>query len=131
MKPLLASQILSFLLVSPLVHAQEARPEAAGLKSTFQLFPNPKFLGCLSASKGTPTAKVTVVQGKLNDTLTLSLSHVKPNLDFDLFTIQRSNLTANGQADPEPSRPLAWPGTNRMSRLTATATLRLRSRPSS
>jgi hypothetical protein len=97
------------LLVSPLVNAQEGRPEAAASKSTFQLFPNPKFLGCLSASKGTPTAKVTVVQGKLNDTLTLSLSHVKPNLSFDLFTVQRSNLTTNGQADPAfTTFGLAW-----------------------
>jgi hypothetical protein len=101
---------LSLFLISPAVRAQEAEAvAAAATRSTFQLLPNPKFLNCLSASKGTPTAKVTVVQGKLNDTLTLSLSHVKPNLDFDLFTIQRTNLLSNGTVDPSFTNfGLAW-----------------------
>jgi hypothetical protein len=102
--------LLSVLLLSPSVRAQEvvAGPDLVS-KSTFQLFPNPKFLTCLSAAKGTPTAKVTESSGKQNDTLTLSLSHVKPNLAFDLFTIQRSNLLANGAVDPNFTNfGLAW-----------------------
>ena len=100
----------SLFLISPTVRAQEAKttPDLV-TKSTFQLVANPKFLTCLSASKGTPIAKVTVSAGKQNDTLTLSLSHVKPNLGFDLFTIQRTNLLANGTVDPNFTNfGLAW-----------------------
>jgi hypothetical protein len=102
--------LCSLFLVSPLARAQDAESAPAAVtRSTFQLLPNPKFLTCLSGTKGTPTAKVTVVQGKLNDTLTLSLSHVKPNLGFDLFTIQRTNLLANGTVDPSFTNfGLAW-----------------------
>ena len=84
-------------------------PAGAVTKTTFQLVANPKFLSCLSGAKGTPTAKVTVTEGKLNDTLTISLSHVKPNLGFDLFTIQRTNLLATGELDPNfTTFGLAW-----------------------
>jgi hypothetical protein len=102
--------LLNLFLITPMVQAQMGPPVAGAVtKSTFQLFPNPKFLACLSGTKGTPAAKVTVVQGKLNDTLTLKLSHVKPNLDFDLFTTQRTNLLANGTADPNFTNfGLAW-----------------------
>jgi hypothetical protein len=102
--------VLSLFLVSPLARGQDAESAPAAVtRSTFQLLPNPKFLSCLSGSKGTPTAKVTVVQGNLNDTLVLSLSHVKPNLAFDLFTIQRTNLLSNGTVDPNFTNfGLAW-----------------------
>jgi hypothetical protein len=84
-------------------------PAGAVTKTTFQLVANPKFLSCLSGAKGTPTAKVTVTEGKLNDTLTISLSHVKPNLGFDLFTIQRTNFLATGELDPNfTTFGLAW-----------------------
>jgi hypothetical protein len=36
-----------------------------------------------------PTATVTVVKGKLNDTLAIQLKHVKPGLAFDLFTMEQ------------------------------------------
>ncbi len=50
---------------------------------TFNLTPNPKFLNCLrGAEPGDPKATVTVVRGKLNDTLILRLSNFKPNLAF-------------------------------------------------
>jgi len=48
----------------------------------------------------TPTATVTVVRGILADTLTISGKNFQPNLGFDLFTIQRSELLSNGQLDP-------------------------------
>jgi hypothetical protein len=54
---------------------------AASTRSTFQLIANPTFLSCLSGS-GTPSATVTVVKGKLNDTLTIKLRHVKPKIDI-------------------------------------------------
>jgi len=41
-----------------------------------------------------------VTRGELADTLTITGQNFQPNLDFDLFTIQRSNLLSNGQIDP-------------------------------
>src|SRR5437016_14419035 len=67
---------------------------------TFNLTPNPKFLNCVrGAEPGDPKATVTVVRGKLNDTLILRLSNFKPNLAFDLFTVQRSSLRSDGSPD--------------------------------
>lgn len=64
----------------------------------FDLFPNPKVLDCLRASPYVePTAKATVIRGKLNDTLFLDLYGIKPGLAFDLFTVQNSNQTADGE----------------------------------
>jgi hypothetical protein len=96
----MAAILLTLFLITPTARAQMGQPMPGVVtKSTFQLFPNPKFLTCLSGAKGTPSAKVTVVQGKLNDTLVLKLSHVKPNLGFDLFTTQRTNLLSDGTLD--------------------------------
>jgi hypothetical protein len=63
---------------------------------TFSLFPNTAFLSCAQAPGQTAKATATVKRGTLNDTLTLKLSGFKPNLGFDLFTVQRSNQTASG-----------------------------------
>ena len=61
----------------------------------FDLEPNPAFLRCLSP--GVPTAHVDVRRGNLNDTLILRVSGLKPNLQFDMFTVQRSPLDADGK----------------------------------
>ena len=42
----------------------------------------------------------TMVRGKVNDTLILDLDGIRPGLDFDLFTVQRSPLLADGSKDP-------------------------------
>jgi hypothetical protein len=77
---------------------------------TFKLIPNPKFLNCLRASSYVvPTATVTVHRGHLNDTLFMSLSGIKPGLQFDMFTVQNSPFLANGQPDPKfKNFGLAW-----------------------
>jgi len=85
---------------------------------SFTLVPNPPFVNCLARFPGDPNhppkAQVTVERGELNDTLVLHLHNIKPNLAFDLFTVQRSNLLANGQPDPDfavkfnKSFGLAW-----------------------
>ncbi len=62
----------------------------------FNLTPAAKFLACLKAPTGTPTAAVKVTRGTANDTLEIVLDNYKPNTVFELFTIQRSNLQANG-----------------------------------
>jgi hypothetical protein len=54
--------------------------------------------GCtmMAHRRGTPSATVTVVKGKLNDTLTIKLRHVKPKLAFDLFTVENSPFISDG-----------------------------------
>ncbi len=90
---------------------------ASGASSTtvasFNLAPNPKFIKCLAQYPNDPTrppsAHVDVVKGNLNDRLTLHLHNIKPNLAFDLFTVQRSSLDADGKPIiPAPSFGLAW-----------------------
>lgn len=76
----------------------------------FNLAPQPKFVSCLGAPYGpAPTAEVIVQRGELNDVLILRAHHLKPNLGFDLFTIQNTNLLANGEPDPKfKNFGLAW-----------------------
>jgi hypothetical protein len=79
----------------------------------FELVANPKFANCLARYPGdaqrAPQADVTVQRGNLNDTLTLHIHNIKPNLAFDLFTVQRSPLLADGTPDPAfKSFGLAW-----------------------
>jgi hypothetical protein len=87
-----------------------ASGSAAAEQKRFELHPNPKVLNCLAADPGRPpTARVRVERGELNDTLHIELHGIKPNLAFDLFTIQRSNLKADGTVDPNfKNFGLAW-----------------------
>ena len=77
---------------------------------TFDLSPNPKFTSCLGVSGGpAPKAQVTVKRGKLADTLKIEGDNFRPHLAFDMFTVQRSSLLANGTADPNfTTFGLAW-----------------------
>lgn len=79
-------------------------------ETTFNLAVNPAIADCLGDSSGQPpTATVTVQRGNLNDVLILHAHHLKPNLAFDLFTTQNSNLLANGQLNPDfKNFGLAW-----------------------
>ena len=103
---------LIFLLPLTLLPAYtQSAPTYSKPKLTdFQLVPNPTFVNCLEDESGkTPTAKVQVFRGKLNDTLVLTLRHVKPGLAFDLFTVEHSSLTAGGTPDPDfKNFGLAW-----------------------
>jgi hypothetical protein len=71
-------------------------------ETEFNLHPFPPFLNCISNPNDDdpPEARVEVHRGRLNDTLTLELEHFKPGLAFDLFTVERSKLLANGTVDP-------------------------------
>ncbi len=78
---------------------------------TFDLVANPKFVDCLRRSSYEEVrAKATVIRGKQNDTLILDLDGIKPELDFDLFTVQRSSLLGENIPDPsfKGSFGLAW-----------------------
>jgi hypothetical protein len=76
----------------------------------FDLHVIPAEVSCLSANGGpTPTALVTVTRGVANDTLTIEGSNFRPHLAFDMFTVQRSRLLANGNLDPDFTNfGLAW-----------------------
>ena len=78
-------------LMSTLAIAQ-SKPDQA----IFELKPNPAFLACLSGSSEAPHASVAVKRGDLNDTALIRVTGLKPNLDFDLFTVQRSSLDDSG-----------------------------------
>lgn len=77
---------------------------------TFKLRPNPKFLSCLGLpGDPPPTVSATVTRGALNDTLTISGSHFKPHLAFDMFTVERSNLLSDATVDPNFTNfGMAW-----------------------
>jgi hypothetical protein len=76
----------------------------------FNLHPSPAVVNCISKSGwDSPSATVTVHRGKLNDTLTITGKNIKPGLAFDMFTVQRSNLLADGTVDPNFTNfGLAW-----------------------
>jgi hypothetical protein len=79
-------------LISSLAIAQDKPDEAK-----FKLLPNPAFLACLTDSGQSPHALVVVKRGDLNDTGLIVVKGLKPNLDFDLFTVQRSSLDNDGK----------------------------------
>lgn len=78
-------------------------------ETTFNLTPQEKFIPCFGQDGYTPSAQVIVQRGSDNDVLILRAQHIKPNLGFDLFTIQNSNLLANGEINPNFTNfGLAW-----------------------
>ena len=86
--------------------------------TTFSLFPQRSLINCLKPSPSAPDPKVTVTvkRGDLNDRGRIKLSGFKPNLDFDLFTIQRSPQTANSSSiSAKKPGPAARPNTSAQS----------------
>jgi hypothetical protein len=77
---------------------------------TFTLKPEVKFLNCFVANVAKPpTATVTVSRAGQRDHLILDVNGLKPGLRFDVFTVQRSNLLADGSVDPAFTNfGLAW-----------------------
>jgi hypothetical protein len=74
--------------------------------TTFALSVNPQFKACLGPN---PTASVKVTRGSLNDKLVINFSGITPNLQFDLFTIQRSQLDENSNPVSNfPGFGLSW-----------------------
>jgi hypothetical protein len=69
--------------------------------TTFSLFPNVGVQSCFAAPGRTPIANVTVTRGHLNDTLTLHARNIKPRLDFDLFTVEKTPQLADGSPNPD------------------------------
>jgi hypothetical protein len=84
-----------------------ARPARGGNGSTettaFWLHVNPQFAACLAAypndASRYPQVYASVQRGEPNDTLTLVGTNVKPGLQFDMFTVERSTFDAQGALD--------------------------------
>ena len=83
--PLLAAAVT----VPALQMSASGSPRLVNSK-TFSLKPSAALtnLSCLQPAGKTATAKATVTRGGVNDTLKLTLNGFKPNLGFDLFTVQ-------------------------------------------
>jgi hypothetical protein len=95
-----------------LIGAQAPMPPSKVKTVDFDLHVNPAFRNCLGPD---PKAHVHVVRQDLNDKLTITITGIKPDLDFDLFTTQRSQLDANGNVIASFAMPpnfgsfgLAW-----------------------
>ena len=95
---------VALCLATTMAHAQ---PKPV---TYFTLTANPAFLTCLAANPSAPPqAVVAVRRGELNDVALVHVSGLKPNLNFDLFTVQRSSLDAEGKPVPNfPGFGLAW-----------------------
>jgi len=76
----------------------------------FKLVANPRFANCLGVpGKPAPIANVTVLRRGDNDLLLLRVKNLRPNLNFDMFTVQNSALLASGAPDPAFTNfGLAW-----------------------
>src|SRR5262249_11818812 len=76
--------------------AQSAKPSS----TQFSLFPNVAVQNCFAAPGKTPSATVHVERGKFNDRLELDIKNFKPDLDFDVFTVEKAPQLSNGTANP-------------------------------
>jgi hypothetical protein len=100
-----------FMPVLALVSVLPVAALAQTPSAEFHLQVNEPFNQCLSIDGATPPfANVLVVRDNLNDYLQIFVSGLKPHLSFDLFTVERSNLDADGAPDPNftGSFGLAW-----------------------
>lgn len=102
--------VLKFMLATATTGLLASMAAAQASETDFDLHPNPKFLSCIGAPGGpNPTVHVHVKRGKFADTLSIVGDNLKPHLAFDMFTVQRSNLLSNGNADPNFTNfGLAW-----------------------
>jgi hypothetical protein len=98
--------VAAFVITAGVAAASTSKPR----QTSFRLFPQTAFLDCVKPYSGAPTPQVTVkVQRQdLNDRATIELKGFKPNLNFDLFTIQHSPQTATGTPDANQSVGMAW-----------------------
>jgi len=105
------------VFVAALLAIAAAIPASAGASDEDHQFKlilaNPKLAACLSEDpddpRHAPIVTASVERGELNDTLHLHLRRFKPGLNFDLFTVQRSNKLADGSPDQAFTNfGLAW-----------------------
>ena len=70
---------------------------------TFSLKPNAKFVQCLAQYPSDPNRQpqidVAIVRGSQSDVLALHGRYIKPNLKFDMFTVENDPFNADGTAN--------------------------------
>ena len=73
--------------------------------ASFSLKPNTKFLPCLAQypndASRQPQIDVKVIRESQNDRLFLHARYIKPNLRFDMFTIENDPFKADGTANAD------------------------------
>jgi hypothetical protein len=100
---------LRSVLASGLLLTLIGAGQASAADTTFKLFVNPPFRTCLTKPGQIAKVSAKVIPGAQNDTMLLQLVGFKPNLKFDLFTVERSNQLADGTPAPGfTSFGLAW-----------------------
>jgi hypothetical protein len=87
-------RIIGGVCISTIVTLSFAHAQSPVNEIAFDLVPNPAVKACVGPN---PQAHVKVTRGELNDTLDISISGIRPNLQFDLFTVQRSSLDNKGK----------------------------------
>ncbi len=107
---IIKSVLASLAIISSTSFIPNYKAQAVPVETAFHLVPNQQFVSCMAASpQVTPTVTVLVRRGDLNDHMTVIMKNFKPGLKFDLFTVQRSSLLANGTSDPNfRNFGLAW-----------------------
>ena len=83
--------------------AASSKPE----QTKFSMFPQPAFVNCVKPNPGLADARGDGEGGARRPqrhARPSTCTGFKPNLDFDLFTIQHSPQTATGAPDAEPER---------------------------
>jgi hypothetical protein len=104
---------VTFQLDSLLTVAAGVNPPADSDIVRFDFTPISKVQDCFAAYPNDParppSVHADVVRGPLNDALFLRGKYVKPSLQFDLFTVEHSLLSADGTVDPNfKGFGLAW-----------------------
>jgi hypothetical protein len=107
----LAREVLRAVTPSVSATSAKAAPEYDTVR--FALRPNPKFVRCLAQYPDdptrTPAVRAMIVRGALEDELFLVGRYIKPNLGLEMFTIEHSQLLADGAVDPSFRHfGLAW-----------------------
>ncbi len=101
--------LASTLFMAVSLGSQQALAQTVPDSTSFELYPNAKFIPCMAADPNvTPRVYVTVKRGDRNDLLRIGLQGFKPGIQFDMFTIERSNQDDNGNPVTIPSFGLAW-----------------------
>ena len=97
-------RVVAAAMAAVTIAAGGAAASAQGSKpstTSFDLFSNnPTIQNCFAAPGKTPTAKVHVQRGQFNDRLELEIKNFKPNLDFDVFTVENAPQLSDGTANP-------------------------------
>jgi hypothetical protein len=99
-----ARRVVAAAMAAFAIAAGGAAASAQGSKpstTSFDLFSNnPTIQNCFAVPGKTPTAKVHVQRGQFNDRLELEIKNFKPDLDFDVFTVENAPQLSDGTTNP-------------------------------